>query len=126
MRDLKEDEVEKLVLIDGICTQVKSKVHKQRVLSIKCGSCGLQKEIRVRPGLAGQALPQKCEGPDAVPQNPADQDERKCPPYPYRIQPDACTYWDQQEVKFQELPEDVPHGDMPRAVTLILNRDLVD
>ena len=38
----------------------------------------------------------------------------------------SLRYWDQQEVKLQELPEDVPLGDMPRHVTVLFNREMVD
>ena len=61
----------------------------------------------------------------AVPGNPA-ADERACPIDPYVVEPDRSTYVDQQTLKLQEAPEDVPTGEMPRHIMLSVNRQLVD
>lgn len=56
----------------------------------------------------------------------AGQAAEKCDPNPFVVVPDECDYWDMQEIKLQELPEDVPLGDMPRSITCFLNRSMVD
>ena len=61
----------------------------------------------------------------AVPGNPA-ADEHRCPMDPYVIEPDRSVYVDQQTLKLQEAPEDVPTGEMPRHIMLSVNRRLVD
>jgi DNA replication licensing factor MCM5 len=40
--------------------------------------------------------------------------------------PDSCTYVDQQTLKLQDFPEDVPTGEMPRNIILSMDRNLVD
>ncbi len=52
--------------------------------------------------------------------------QEKCPQNSFGIKGDECEFWDQQELKLQELPEDVPLGDMPRHVTVMVNRELCD
>ncbi|EAN96397.1 putative DNA replication licensing factor MCM5 [Trypanosoma cruzi] len=52
--------------------------------------------------------------------------QRKCRPNPYTLLPMECEYEDQQIIKLQELPEDVPTGELPRHVTVVVDRYLVD
>ena len=46
----------------------------------------------------------------------------KCPVDPYQILADSSEYIDQQRLKLQENPEDVPTGEMPRHITLAAER----
>ena len=63
-------------------------------------------DIKVSPGLEGYALPRKCT---------TDQpQQQKCPLDPYFIVPDKCKCVDFQTLKLQEVPEEVPNGEMPR------------
>ena len=39
---------------------------------------------------------------------------------------DKCEFIDQQTIKLQEAPEDIPTGEMPRSVLLTVDRDLTD
>jgi len=50
---------------------------------------------------------------------------RKCPPNPYVVLPDRCVFVDQQILKLQEHPESIPTGEMPRHVSLVVDRHLV-
>ena len=50
----------------------------------------------------------------------------KCQPNPYQIIPGMCNYVDQQFIKLQEMPEDVPTGELPRHITLHLDRHLCE
>lgn len=40
--------------------------------------------------------------------------------------PDKCLYTDSQSLKLQEIPEDVPTGEMPRHMMISVERSLVD
>jgi DNA replication licensing factor MCM5 len=51
--------------------------------------------------------------------------EEACPLDPFVIVPDRSKYVDQQTLKLQEKPEDVPVGEMPRALLLSVDRHLV-
>lgn len=46
----------------------------------------------------------------------------KCPLDPYFIMPDKCKCVDFQTLKLQELPDAVPHGEMPRHMQLYCDR----
>lgn len=57
--------------------------------------------------------------------DPTIQEER-CPLDSNYIVADKCVYVDQQSMKLQECPEDVPTGEMPRHIMCIAERNLVD
>lgn len=60
---------------------------------------------------------------DLLPPLPRDQAGRpKCPLDPYFIMPDKCKCVDFQTLKLQELPDAVPHGEMPRHMQLYCDR----
>jgi DNA replicative helicase MCM subunit Mcm2 (Cdc46/Mcm family) len=46
----------------------------------------------------------------------------KCPIDPYMILGDKCIMMDVQTLKLQEAPDDVSIGEIPRHVTLVVNR----
>ena len=46
----------------------------------------------------------------------------KCPLDPYFIMPDKCKCVDFQTLKLQELPDAVPHGEMPRHMQFYCDR----
>ncbi|CBK19669.2 uncharacterized protein [Blastocystis hominis] len=50
----------------------------------------------------------------------------RCPLDSNYIVANLCSYVDQQTVKLQEIPEDVPTGEMPRHISCVLERNLVD
>ena len=51
--------------------------------------------------------------------------DKKCPPAPYTVIPEECTFVDQQRLKLQEAPETVPTGEMPRHMLCVVDRALV-
>jgi DNA replication licensing factor MCM5 len=51
---------------------------------------------------------------------------KTCGVDPYLIVPDESMYVDQQTLKLQEAPEQVPTGEMPRHILLAADRNLVD
>jgi DNA replication licensing factor MCM5 len=44
---------------------------------------------------------------------------------PYALLPDKCQCVDFQQLKLQELPEDVPHSEMPRHMIIYADRSLL-
>ena len=56
------------------------------------------------------------------PPQPRLPGEDRCERDPYMILPDRSKYVDQQQLKLQEKPEDVPTGELPRHVMLICDR----
>merc|ERR1711893_442339 len=74
--------------------------------------------IAIQPGLEGYQLPRKC--------NVEQAGRPPCPLDPYYILPDHCKCVDFQNLKLQEAPDSVPHGEMPRHLQLFADRFLVD
>uniref|UniRef100_A0A8C0Q500 DNA replication licensing factor MCM5 n=4 Tax=Canis lupus TaxID=9612 RepID=A0A8C0Q500_CANLF len=119
IRSLKSDMMSHLVKIPGIIISASGVRAKATRISIQCRSCrNTLSNIAMRPGLEGYALPRKCN---------TDQAGRpKCPLDPYFIMPDKCKCVDFQTLKLQELPDAVPHGEMPRHMQLYCDRYLCD
>ncbi|OWK03634.1 MCM5, partial [Cervus elaphus hippelaphus] len=119
IRSLKSDTMSHLVKIPGIVIAASGVRAKATRISIQCRSCrSTLTNIAMRPGLEGYALPRKCN---------TDQAGRpKCPLDPYFIMPDKCKCVDFQTLKLQELPDAVPHGEMPRHMQLYCDRYLCD
>ncbi|XP_076463942.1 DNA replication licensing factor mcm5-A-like [Babylonia areolata] len=119
LRELKSDQMSRLVKIPGIVISSSGVKSKATRLAIQCRGCSnVLSNIHVRPGLEGYALPRKCNS--ELPGRP------KCPVDPYFIMPDKCRCVDFQILKLQEAPEDVPNGEMPRHMTLYCDRYLCD
>jgi DNA replication licensing factor MCM5 len=120
LRDLTSDLVGQLIVIPGIVVSVSKPSTKIVFLTSQCRSCGFKYTQNVDPGFTGVDLPRTCQGPQQIGRR------EKCPLDPYVVIPEECNYIDQQTLKIQERPEDVPTGEMPRTVTAILDKYLVD
>ena len=57
--------------------------------------------------------------------NDNNNNRRGCGLDPYQMLPDKCKFIDQQSLKLQENPEEVPAGEMPRTMMLCVDRKLV-
>ena len=120
LRELTSDLVGQLVVVPGIVLSVSKPSTKITFLSARCRSCGHKYTQNVDPGFTGVDLPRVCQGPQQVGRR------EKCPLDPFVVIPEECHYIDQQTLKIQERPEDVPTGEMPRSVSAILDKYLVD
>merc|ERR1719295_182726 len=119
VRELKSQQVSKLVRIPGVVVAASNVRAKATHISIQCRSCRATiPDIHIKAGLEGYQLPRKCNTEQAG--RPA------CPLDPYYILPDNCKCVDFQNLKLQEAPESVPHGEMPRHMQLYIDRSLVD
>ncbi|XP_064112307.1 DNA replication licensing factor mcm5-like [Macrobrachium nipponense] len=86
---------------------------------VQCRSCQATiSNIQVKPGLEGYQLPRKC--------NTEQAGRPKCPLDPFFIVPDKCACVDYQVLKLQEVPENLPQGEMPRHLQLYIDRALCD
>ncbi|CCD14798.1 unnamed protein product, partial [Trypanosoma congolense IL3000] len=128
LRLLAQASVARLVCVSGIVVKV-SACHARCVrAAIQCTSCSSKTFIN---GGRSIDLPPNClenggRGPGAGPAGPGGGGQRRCRPNPYTLLPMECEYEDQQIIKIQELPEDVPTGELPRHVTVVVDRYLVD
>eukprot|EP00057_Strongylocentrotus_purpuratus_P035774 XP_801948.1 PREDICTED: DNA replication licensing factor mcm5 [Strongylocentrotus purpuratus] len=119
IRNLKSEEVSKLIKIPGIVIAASAIRAKATRITIQCRSCrNYMPNLTLKPGLEGYSMPRKCN---------TDQAGRpKCPLDPFFIVPDKCKCVDFQILKLQEAPEDVPNGEMPRHLQLFCDRYLCE
>eukprot|EP01018_Ginkgo_biloba_P039628 Gb_09107 [translate_table: standard] len=118
MRSLGAEFISKLVKISGIVIASSRTKAKATYVTLLCRNCKNVKSVPCRPGLGGAIMPRSC---DHVPQ----PGEEPCPIDPWVVVPDKSKYVDQQTLKLQENPEDVPTGELPRNMLLAVDRNLV-
>jgi DNA replication licensing factor MCM5 len=90
-------------------------------LTIQCKSCKNTKSIACAAGFGGAFIPRTC---DLQPGGAAGGAEA-CGMDPFVVLSDRSIYIDQQTLKLQENPEDVPAGEMPRNLLLVVERNAV-
>ncbi|XP_065184528.1 DNA replication licensing factor mcm5-like [Sycon ciliatum] len=121
IRALKSDQMSRLVKIPGIAINASSVRAKATTLTLQCRTCrAMLNDIPVKPGLEGYMLPRSCNSDTQQLGKP------KCPVDPFFIVPDKCKCVDFQVLKFQESPEAVPNGEMPRHIEVYCDRYLVE
>lgn len=118
MRSLGAQYISKLVKISGITIAASRVKAKATYVNLICKNCKSPRTVACRPGLGGAIVPRSC---DHVPQ----PGEEPCPLDPWVVVPDKSKYVDQQTLKLQENPEDVPTGELPRNMLLSVDRRLV-
>ncbi|XP_060171897.1 DNA replication licensing factor MCM5 [Lycium barbarum] len=118
MRSLGAQCISKLVKVSGIVIAASRTKAKATYVTLLCKNCKNVKIVPCRPGLGGAVVPRSC---DHVPQVGEDP----CPIDPWVVVPDKSKYVDQQTLKLQENPEDVPTGELPRNMLLSIDRHLV-
>lgn len=119
IRDLSARNVSKLVAIRGIVTSAGIVRTKAVCLTIMCRNCRQEKKIYTGTGFGGAQLPQRCDTPYMP-----NSGLVKCPPNPFLILGDSCSYVDVQKSRLQENPEFIPTGEMPRHIDLSFERYL--
>ncbi|GLU01385.1 hypothetical protein SLE2022_186960 [Rubroshorea leprosula] len=118
MRSLGAQYISKLVKIAGITIAASRLKAKATYVNLICKNCKSPRTVPCRPGLGGAIVPRSC---DHIPQ----PGEEPCPIDPWIVVPDKSKYVDQQTLKLQENPEDVPTGELPRNMLLSVDRRLV-
>lgn len=118
MRALGAQYISKLVKISGITIAASRTKAKATYVTLLCKNCKNVKVVPCRPGLGGAIVPRSCD-------HVAQMGETPCPVDPWIVVPDRSKYVDQQTLKLQENPEDVPTGELPRNMLLSVDRQLV-
>ncbi|EEB18421.1 DNA replication licensing factor mcm5, putative [Pediculus humanus corporis] len=119
LRNMKSEMISKLVKVSGIIVSASGIRSKATKMSIQCRGClTVVPNIAIKLGLDGFALPRKCSRGLGA--------DKQCPLDPYFILPDKCSCVDFQTLKMQELPDDLPQGEMPRHLQLYVDRQLCD
>ncbi|KAF3452998.1 hypothetical protein FNV43_RR03431 [Rhamnella rubrinervis] len=118
MRSLGAQYISKLVKISGITIAASRVKAKATYVIVMCKNCRNVQRVPCKPGLGGAIVPRSC---NHIPQ----LGEEPCPLDPWVVVTDKSKYVDQQTLKLQENPEDVPTGELPRNMLLSLDRHLV-
>ncbi|KAH0970235.1 hypothetical protein GBA52_022391 [Prunus armeniaca] len=118
MRRLGAQCISKLVKVAGITIAASRVKAKATYVIVMCKNCKNVQRVPCRPGLGGAIVPRSC---NHIPQ----PGEEPCPLDPWVVVPDKSKYVDQQTLKLQENPEDVPTGELPRNILLSVDRHLV-
>ncbi|KAJ5907165.1 DNA replication licensing factor mcm5 [Penicillium subrubescens] len=122
IRDLNATNVSHLVRIPGIVIGASTISSKATTVHIRCKTCDHSENLTVDGGFSGLSLPRQC-GRAKV---PGDQPDEKCPLDPYVIHHEKCQFVDQQVLKLQEAPDQVPVGELPRHVLISADRYLAN
>ncbi|KAI6382184.1 minichromosome maintenance protein 5 [Pyricularia grisea] len=121
IRKLDSMTISRLVRVPGIVIGASVMSSKANSLTIQCRNCGHTSDIPVSGGFTGVTLPRRCDRS----KGPVDGSE-KCPLDPYFVLHEKSQFVDQQVIKLQEAPDDVPVGELPRHVLISADRYLTN
>ena len=121
IRDLDATNISHLVRIPGIVIGASTLSSKATALHIQCRNCQHSETLAVSGGISGVTLPRVCSSKRA-PGDPTD----KCPLDPYFVVHEKCQFIDQQILKLQEAPDQVPVGELPRHIRISADRYLTN
>ncbi|KAA6391021.1 MAG: putative DNA replication licensing factor MCM5, partial [Streblomastix strix] len=136
IRSLQEARVGTLVKVRGIV--LSSSRTQSRIIraTIQCRNCQniMQMDLDAPSGYSDTAisgkltLPRTCTGlmGNVQVQAGGGAGQNRCPLDPFVLMPEQCLFADSQLLKMQEAYEDVPTGDIPRHIRIILERTLVN
>lgn len=121
IRDLDATNISHLVRIPGIVIGASTLSSKATTLFIQCRNCQHSEELPVTGGITGVTLPRVCSR-TKTPGEMTDQ----CPLDPYFVVHEKCKFIDQQILKLQEAPDQVPVGELPRHIKISADRYLTN
>ena len=134
VRGLNSKDVSRLVCIPGIVIAASRAKAKASIVGIECKRCKNVRYLKIPPGYASAQMPRTCEAGGQLNNQRGDENDennndntnrRGCGLDPYQMIPNKCKFIDQQSLKLQENPEEVPAGEMPRTMMLCVDRKLV-
>ncbi|KAL1920772.1 uncharacterized protein VTP21DRAFT_11407 [Calcarisporiella thermophila] len=120
IRQLDASYMSKLVRLPGIVIAASTLSSKASYIHAMCRTCRTTKMIAVPAGFGGVSLPRICDSTQH------DGKKSKCGLDPFFIVHEKSQFVDQQVMKLQEIPEEVPVGELPRHVQLNADRYLTN
>lgn len=91
-------------------------------MHVKCKTCDHTENVFVEGGFSGLTLPRICGRKRQPGETPSEQ----CPFNPYVVVHEKCQFVDQQVLKLQEAPDQVPVGELPRHILISVDRYLAN
>lgn len=120
IRDLDALHISHLVKVPGIVISSSVLSSKSTLVHIQCKNCSHVQDLPVTGGFTGITLPRTCG------RNQDQQISDGCPMDPYFIVHEKSQFVDQQVLKLQEAPDQVPVGELPRHVLIAAERYLTN
>ncbi|KAH7033402.1 MCM2/3/5 family-domain-containing protein [Microdochium trichocladiopsis] len=121
IRNLDSMTIARLVRVPGIVIGASVMSSKATELHIQCRNCLHNAVVPVFGGFTGVSLPRQCGRA-----RPANDPSPKCPLDPYFVMHEKSRFVDQQIIKLQEAPDQVPVGELPRHVLISADRYLTN
>jgi DNA replication licensing factor MCM5 len=121
IRNLDSLTISRLVRVPGIVIGASVMSSKATELHLQCRNCGHVQDVHISGGFSGVTLPRVC-GRSKAPGDPTE----KCPLDPYFVLHEKSRFVDQQIIKLQEAPDQVPVGELPRHVLISADRYLTN
>ncbi|KAK3327874.1 MCM2/3/5 family-domain-containing protein [Cercophora scortea] len=121
IRNLDSLTISRLVRVPGIVIGASVMSSKATELHIQCRNCAHVQDIQILGGFSGVTLPRMC-GRRRTQGDPTE----KCPMDPYFVMHEKSKFVDQQIIKLQEAPDQVPVGELPRHVLISADRYLTN
>lgn len=113
--------ISRLVRVPGIVIGASVMSSKATELNLQCRNCQHQQSVPVLGGFTGVVLPRQCAR-----KRVANDPTPKCPLDPYFVMHEKSVFVDQQVIKLQEAPDQVPVGELPRHVLISADRYLTN
>ncbi|KAM0254359.1 hypothetical protein ACHAQJ_006891 [Trichoderma viride] len=121
IRNLDSMTIARMVRVPGIVIGASVMSSKATELCIQCRNCSYSHALPIIGGFTGITLPRQC-GRKRLPNDPTPT----CPLDPYFVLHEKCRFVDQQVIKLQEAPDQVPVGELPRHVLITADRYLTN
>ncbi|KAK7741071.1 minichromosome maintenance protein 5 [Diatrype stigma] len=121
IRNLDSMTIARLVRVPGIVIGASVMSSKATELHVQCRNCLHNQTVPILGGFTGATLPRQCGR-----QRPANDPSPKCPLDPYFVIHEKSQFVDQQIIKLQEAPDQVPVGELPRHVLISADRYLTN
>jgi len=114
IRGIRASHIGKLVAVEGIITKISPVKHQLVTAVFRCRECG--EEITVEQHERGLEKPASC------PRCEAEGRKR----FEFDLVAEKSKFIDWQKFVLQERPEELPPGQLPRSIEVIIKEDLVD
>ncbi|KKA27917.1 hypothetical protein TD95_004459 [Thielaviopsis punctulata] len=121
LRDLQSTLIGQVVRVSGIVIGASVLSSRATVLYIQCQNCQHTDTVTVGGGFSGVSLPRQCSR-----KRQPNEESPKCPLDPYFVLHEKSEFIDQQVLKLQEAPDQVPVGELPRHVLVAADRYLTN
>jgi len=114
IRDIRSRHIGKIVSVEGIITKITPVKQQLKKAVFRCLTCGYEEEIE--QGDRGFIQPAQCPR--------CKEEGRKS--RGFALVPEKSLFEDVQKFMLQEKPEELPPGQLPRSIEVIVRHDLVD